>query len=291
VTKDHKIYSGIYKITNRLDGKCYIGQSIDILYRWDIHFNNLMKHSHKHKFYDVMWEIGLQNFDWEIIDVIDYAYPPNYDELNRLEIMYIEKYKSFIDDGGGYNMTRGGLSKGCSEETSKKISKKAKERDNSLSLFCNPQFHKEMAIFRKGKPMSISARINMSHAQKGRKVTTITRERSSLSHQGRTRSESAKKKQGLTIKINKLLSEAKGVKIKHDSGTIQYFVSVYEAAHLLGGCQISAINALKNNKEYRPPKRTFVYSYCNIMDVLCNRNDLYLMSQPNAHDKLYNRLS
>jgi hypothetical protein len=203
----------------------------------------------------------------------------------------IEKYNSFIDDGGGYNMTRGGLSKGCSEETSKKISMKAKERDNSLSLFCNPQFHKEMAEFRRGKPMTMSARINMSYAQKGREVTATMRANSSVSHTGKIRSESSKKRQGLTIKINKLLSEGKGVKVCHDDGKIEYYVSLNEAARLLGGCYTSALSALKAKKDYRPPKRTFSYSYCSIMDVLCNRNDLYLISQPNAHDKLYSRLS
>jgi len=289
--RTHKIYCGIYKITNRLDGKCYIGQSTDILKRWDIHFNNLMAHSHKHKFYDIMWEVGLQNFDWEIIDLIENTEPPNYQELNRLEIIYIDKFKSFIDDGGGYNLTRGGLSKGSSEETSKKLSEKAKSRDHSLSLFCNPQFQKEMGLLRKGRKVAVETKIKQSHAKKDHRINAETRIKLSINHIGKSRSESAKKRQGISIKINKLLSIGQGIKVQYDNNAIQYFVSAYEAVSLLGGCQRTITKALVNKKEYRPPNKNFIYSYCSIMDVLCNRNDLYLVSQPNSHDRLYNHLN
>lgn len=37
-------YSGIYKITNIVNGKCYIGQSINIKQRLIKHYNNFLNH-------------------------------------------------------------------------------------------------------------------------------------------------------------------------------------------------------------------------------------------------------
>ena len=91
---------GIYKITNNIDGKCYIGQSKDIEARWKKHisvYNN--KTAPNYKLYRAMKKYGLSSFRFEIIEECE----P--EELNSREIYWIQYYDSFFN---GYNMTLGG---------------------------------------------------------------------------------------------------------------------------------------------------------------------------------------
>jgi group I intron endonuclease len=112
-----KIISGIYKITNLINGKVYIGQSIDILNkRWPYHkyLLNCDKHSNKH-LQNAWNKYGEDNFDFSIICQCD---PDNLDDY---EICYIKLYKSYLSEFG-YNKTYGGDGMIPTEETRKKMS-------------------------------------------------------------------------------------------------------------------------------------------------------------------------
>lgn len=91
---------GIYKITNNINGKCYIGQSIDIYYRWFTHQNPKIWQSDKGKaLYRAFIKYGIDNFMFEIIEVCPRK------KLDEREKHWISFYKSYKD---GYNMTKGG---------------------------------------------------------------------------------------------------------------------------------------------------------------------------------------
>lgn len=84
---------GIYKITNKINNKMYIGQSKDIINRWDKHKNELNSNKHKNDYLQKSWnKYGEENFDFEIIVLCEPA------ELNRLEKHYIDKYDTFNND-------------------------------------------------------------------------------------------------------------------------------------------------------------------------------------------------
>ena len=94
---------GIYKITNKINGKSYIGQSINIEKRvrehfWkstcskDPSFNSIL-HSAVRKY-------GQENFSWEVLSQC------NYSELDSLEQYYINKYDTITPNG--YNILAGG---------------------------------------------------------------------------------------------------------------------------------------------------------------------------------------
>lgn len=90
---------GIYKITNRINGKVYIGQSVNIQQRW---------YQHKSSFkngntllYQAIRKYGLENFCFEIIEECPQ------EKLNEKEIYWIDYYNSFNYENG-YNMTPGG---------------------------------------------------------------------------------------------------------------------------------------------------------------------------------------
>lgn len=93
---------GIYKITNLLNQKSYIGQSKNILRRITDHAKmgvGATEFSKGNKLYNAMLEDGIWNFSFEIIEE---CLP---EELNSKEKFYIQYYCS---EQFGYNSTKGG---------------------------------------------------------------------------------------------------------------------------------------------------------------------------------------
>lgn len=88
---------GIYKIQNNINGKCYIGQSIDISRRWRNHkFDSKIL---DYPLYLAMFKYGEENFTFEIIEECCKK------SLNEKEIYWIKQYNSYFN---GYNQTLGG---------------------------------------------------------------------------------------------------------------------------------------------------------------------------------------
>lgn len=80
----------IYKITNCVNGKIYIGQTVqeNPKMRWYSHCDYVRKGKKSH-LYDSMRKHGIENFVWEIIDcAIDI------NELNQKEQRWLEYYQS-----------------------------------------------------------------------------------------------------------------------------------------------------------------------------------------------------
>ena len=55
---------GIYKVTNKINGKVYIGQSVDIGRRWRQH----MTAEDDIYFHKAIQKYGVENFEWEVIE-------------------------------------------------------------------------------------------------------------------------------------------------------------------------------------------------------------------------------
>ena len=89
---------GIYKITNKINNKCYIGQSIDINRRWLEH-KNPNNWDRKSILYDAFKKYDIENFSFEIIEECAQ------EELNEKEKYWIQYYNSYYN---GYNSTLGG---------------------------------------------------------------------------------------------------------------------------------------------------------------------------------------
>lgn len=92
---------GIYKITNQLNQKCYIGQSINIYVRWQQHIIESKSNRNFSKFYNAIRKYGIENFSFEVIEECE----KNQQILNEREVYWISYYNSYND---GYNSTRGG---------------------------------------------------------------------------------------------------------------------------------------------------------------------------------------
>lgn len=111
----------IYKITNLINGKCYIGKTVkdNAKSRWNDHINGYHPNSLIHK---AISKYGVENFTFEELE-----YPTSPEILNIRERYLIKKYNSLAPNG--YNLTVGG--DGClgfemSEKTKQELSNKRK---------------------------------------------------------------------------------------------------------------------------------------------------------------------
>lgn len=112
----------IYKITNKLDGKLYIGQTTQALSeRWWQHCNRCPSQSHRSYIYNAIQKDGVENFIVEQIDVAG-----TLETLNLLEVHYIKKFNTIAPNG--YNLYPGGMGKTCHPDTKAKISASLKGR-------------------------------------------------------------------------------------------------------------------------------------------------------------------
>lgn len=92
--------SGIYCIENKNNGKKYIGQSINIHKRWDVHKRTLKNNYHDNSYLQRTYnKYGNDVFIFYLIK----ACKPQY--LNRFEKLYIKIYDTY---NNGYNLSKGG---------------------------------------------------------------------------------------------------------------------------------------------------------------------------------------
>ena len=82
----------IYKITNKITGQCYIGQTQNPFERWKQHAT-----SNDSPIQRAIKEIGITNFTFEILEECSM-------DVNNRETYWIEYYHAY---GDGYNTNRG----------------------------------------------------------------------------------------------------------------------------------------------------------------------------------------
>ena len=111
-----KKISGIYKITNKENGKVYIGSSIDINRRWKDHIYNLKKEAHHNPYLQHAWDkYGEDSFLFEIMEEIDIEL------LTIKEQFWMDNYKSYNREYGYNNMFIADSCHKHSDETKQKL--------------------------------------------------------------------------------------------------------------------------------------------------------------------------
>lgn len=186
--------AGIYKITNKVNGKVYIGKSKDIKARWKKHIQR-SKTSYLH-LYSAMRKYGLENFSFEVL----FETARNDRLMDFWEVAMIAEYQA-MNKNFGYNNTRGGDGCSPSEATRQKMSnsqkgkKHSEETKRKLSEIArNPskETREKMAIAKRGCKLSIDHKQRIALA--ARNISDETREKMSRASTGRKHSEETKEK-------------------------------------------------------------------------------------------------
>ena len=165
---------GIYCIENLVNGKKYIGQSVDIYYRWLNHKSALKRKKHCNEYLQRSWDkYGEDNFDFVIIEVC------NNKLLNEKELYWVQKFNSYTN---GYNLTDGGLSNPMKYEKSReKLSNSLLGNTHWLGKKHKEESKEKIGRAHKNKIVTDETRRKLSQARSGTKVINHTGSKHSLS--------------------------------------------------------------------------------------------------------------
>lgn len=158
----------VYKITNKINGKSYIGQTTESLSkRWARHCRS---GSHCTALKNAIKKYGKENFKIEIIFKTNLV-----DELNKNESHFINYFNSLVPNG--YNMNTGGFNPMAVPETRAKLSAinsgsnhpmfgkhHSKESKLKISIALSKENHPQF-----GRPCSEETKAKISSANKGKK--------------------------------------------------------------------------------------------------------------------------
>ena len=160
----------IYKFTNRINDKVYIGQTYNLQTRLNSHKSKAL--NTKNKFYNAVRKYGWENFELSILSTIIANTKEELSSLlDKLEIEYIRQYNSYKS---GYNSTLGGHSK-RGYKLSEEFSEKCKSRTYSDDT------RKKMSISAKNRIISEETRLKLRNSaikrnfSKYRELTTSSR--------------------------------------------------------------------------------------------------------------------
>jgi group I intron endonuclease len=143
--------SGIYKIINKINGKYYVGSSINVYRRWNEHKSELKRKIHKNQHLQNSWnKYGENNFKFLIIEIVD--------SQNLLAVE--QKYLNELNRNISYNIGSAAISPFLGKTHS--IKSKEKNRLSHLGKYNgskNPNY---------GKKHSDDIRKKISRALKGK---------------------------------------------------------------------------------------------------------------------------
>ena len=190
----------IYRVTNKINGKQYIGQTIHSFeHRKSEHISKSITNNDKMYFHRAIKKYGKEAFKWDIIHACD-----TIDMLNFCEKFYIGLHNTMVPNG--YNLKEGGKNAKCSKETKVKLSK------SLLGYIHTDEAKKNMSKASKGRVFSEETRRKLSEANKGNKSRTgqphteETKLKISKAHLGKVLSEEHKRNLS-KAHLGKVLSE------------------------------------------------------------------------------------
>ena len=186
--------SGIYVITNCINGRKYVGSSNKIEYRFYQHRSELRKNKHRNPSLQAAWnKYGAENFTFSPLEVVD-----DLSHLLTREKFYMEQLKEF----GLYNI--------CLEPSHQR-----------LGVRHTDEAKRKISVGHKGRPQTDEHRNNIKKAMQRPDVQA----KLSLGRRGKKRSEESNAKTALSMKkicSNPEHRKRQALKMLEISGTIAW---------------------------------------------------------------------
>ena len=144
IIESKKHFGVIYMLRNNIDGKIYIGQTINLHSRLkDYKYKKLNRKSNLYHIIKIVNEYGFNNFDCSIIDTCT-----SKNEMNEKEVYWISTLKA-NDPNIGYNKKTGGVGGTMNSESKYKMSESTKlfrhseqtKRDKSKPIYSKERSH------------------------------------------------------------------------------------------------------------------------------------------------------
>lgn len=171
----HSLKSGIYKITNKINGRIYIGSAKRFKERWSQHSSSLRSQKHNNKFLQADFnKCGEEAFVFEVLEVTE---GKTKEERLLIEEGYIKQH---YDSGDMcYNLcdraiSREGYSSNTPEKTKALMSAITKQRWQDPEI--RAALCQKISESSKGKVKSDTHRNNISKTQKGKQLGPQTHE-------------------------------------------------------------------------------------------------------------------
>ncbi len=163
--------TGVYAITNNINGKIYAGQSVNIYKRWEYYKNKNNKDTTP--IISAIRKYGVENFTFEVVELC------TREELNALEIHCIAVIGSMFPCG--YNLSTGGqkttflykpsektLQKRSMALTGQKRTEETKVKMSAAQLASqSPEKSRKLSEALRGKVVSAEQRLKISNSLKG----------------------------------------------------------------------------------------------------------------------------
>lgn len=145
----------IYKATNKINGKCYVGQTTQSLDRRKSSHQICALNGKGYVFHSAIRKHGFENFDWEVLQVVEDDFDIK-SLLNESEKIHILREKSSVDLNG-YNLREGGNDHPLHYSTKIK-----------MSLAERSRYPRGPAHGNYGKPKSVQHRKKIGNSNKGK---------------------------------------------------------------------------------------------------------------------------
>lgn len=199
--------SGIYTITNKIDGKIYVGQSVDVYTRLRKHKEQLISNKHINCFIQSsVIKYGIENFEFEILEECnsEYLYSQEHYWCNMLNT-HNDKY--------GYNLkpTNPYFLKGSSKQSALKAAETRKRKGFTVSkeTITKSLISRKLTYEKRGYYHNEETRQKISNKLKGKKKLVVHKH-----------NEKSKKLMSEKAKIREVSQKAKDAlkkyRIEHD---------------------------------------------------------------------------
>lgn len=233
----------IYKISNNLNNKVYIGSSIDVERRWRQHKEASINEKDHHYNYPLMVafrEFGIANFTFEVVDTL-----PDYQAMIQAEHDWIIKENCVVSNG--YNQTDNtnspmfdpNVAKKMSDTKRDKYGKRVSEIDSNGNIIDVWD-----SLAEAGEKTGLD-RFKISDVCNGRRLTTGDRTFRFLDEEENIIIPGVKVNQVQTNRITK--TSRKVIKMDDNNNILQTYDSVALAASD-NNCDASAISKVCNGK-------------------------------------------